>query len=123
MSRRQKGVTPTQPISGQGYRGPTNPLPTRDRYLWARRRAEGKAEAFSLTEEQYAALVARPCAYCEDPLSLNGVGLDQRRAYEGYTLENAVPACRACLDLRNKNYTPAETSAKRLAIKRVMQRI
>lgn len=70
----------------------------------ARLRANARRRSIpvTLTLEQYAELMSRPCHYCEEPLASNGGGnLDRVDSSKGYTIENSATCCRTCNIAKN----------------------
>lgn len=66
---------------------------TPDQVFWTTRsKAKFKGWEFSLTREQFDALVGRPCFYCDASSS----GLDRQDPSKGYVPENVVPCCPQC---------------------------
>jgi hypothetical protein len=100
------------------------------------RKAEKRDLAFALTQDEFYALSQRPCHYCGaepsnhfelrhsqgprtgeprcgEGFSYNGV--DRVDSSKGYTLENCVPACKACnLAKSNRSLLEFAEWAKRL---------
>jgi hypothetical protein len=64
-------------------------------------RKRGTTVEFTLAE--YTELISRPCFYCEGPLAPTGGGLDRKDNDKPYTLENSVPACAFCNELKGRN--------------------
>lgn len=72
---------------------------------------------FSL--DQYMALITDArCYYCSGPLPEAGGGLDRLNNSIGYRLDNVVPCCDFCNDLRGNLLTPDET---KVAVKAIQQ--
>ena len=58
-----------------------------------RRNAEAAGRSFTLTLQEFAALLREPCGYCGQAPSW---GVDRVRNGEGYTAINAIPCCGIC---------------------------
>jgi hypothetical protein len=56
-----------------------------------------------LTLAQYTDLISKPCIYCEGPLALTGGGLDRKDNDKPYDLENSVPSCAFCNELKGRS--------------------
>lgn len=50
----------------------------------------------TLTFEEYAELIKRPCFYCGGGLSPVGHGLDRIKSEKGYDADNVRPCCKRC---------------------------
>jgi hypothetical protein len=70
-----------------------------------RRRAMLKGLDFELTDDEFADMVSRPCAYCGGGAGSNGV--DRMDNSEGYALDNCTPCCAEC-NYMKKALTPDE---------------
>jgi hypothetical protein len=60
---------------------------------------------FELTDDEFADMVSRPCAYCSGGAGSNGV--DRMDNSEGYALDNCTPCCAEC-NYMKKALTPDE---------------
>ncbi len=78
------------------------------RYGVAKAIAKRRKWPFTLTREQYAELISRPCHYCGGILSETGVGLDRLESSWGYETFNVVPCCPECNRIRSDSFTYAE---------------
>lgn len=79
------------------------------RYRRAAQRARDIGRTFTVTFEEYVALLTKPCEYCG--LSLDqksGYGLDRLNNSLGYTRENVVQCCSLCNTQRSNIFTPEE---------------
>lgn len=85
--------------------------PIHSMYLYAKNSAKTTNKTFLLTEEEYCKLVSKPCYYCEEPLSGNGINLDRINNDKsiGYRLDNVLPCCVKCNLLRGDRLTVEET--------------
>lgn len=63
---------------------------------------------WSIPFESYERLISKNCDYCEGPLPPTRVGLDRKNNDLGYTLENVVPCCRYCNQLKSDIFTYEE---------------
>jgi hypothetical protein len=72
---------------------------------------------WTLTLEQFAALVSQACHYCGNPLHETGAGLDRIDNSRGYVLDNVVPCCKVCNLLRLNELTPEETGVLALVLR------
>jgi hypothetical protein len=74
--------------------------------------AKTRGLPFSITKDEYAALILEPCYYCKyrlgQPASKLG-GLDRLDNSKGYTIDNVVSCCMVCNFLRGAHLTPEET--------------
>ena len=67
---------------------------TRQQYNTAKNAAvKHRGISFTLTCEQYAAIISKPCVYAIQRESGIRMGIDQKTAKDGYTPENSVPCC------------------------------
>lgn len=80
----------------------------RGRYKVVRTSAKQRGHEFRLPFEEYCAIVANPCYYCNGMLPPKGGGLDRMDNSKGYTKDNVVPACKACNVVRSCYLTVAE---------------
>ena len=84
--------------------------------------AHERGYEFSLSIEQYSAIVVQPCHYCHDAFGERvklGVGLDRLHNSIGYAIGNVVSCCGRCNRLKSDWMTPAEALAAVEAILRV----
>lgn len=59
--------------------------------------------------EAYVSLISsNKCHYCSGPLPETKVGLDRLDNYKGYHLDNVVPCCRYCNQMKSNIYTYEE---------------
>ena len=59
--------------------------------------AKRKGRAFTLTDEQAFSLFQQPCFYCGGP----GYGIDRVDNLKGYELDNCVPCCSFCNEIKS----------------------
>lgn len=81
------------------------------RFSRAKGSAKNRELEFTLTFEQYEALIALPCFYCNGELGISrtGIGLDRLDNSKGYTIDNVVSCCGDCNRTRGDRFTPEET--------------
>lgn len=78
------------------------------RYLTLKITARNKKRELKITFEQWQDLMERPCYYCKLNLVTNyGYCLDRIDSNLGYTLENVVPCCQLCNQMKS-NLTQKE---------------
>lgn len=67
----------------------------------------------SLTFEEYAELISKPCFYCNDEMKTPsfGRGLDRIDNERGYSIDNVLPCCTTCNQTRSDKFTVEETKA------------
>lgn len=65
------------------------------------RNASLKGRPFSLTQDEFTALVVSPCYYCDHYVEGEIVGIDRVVNTDGYTKDNVVPACWQCNRMKN----------------------
>ena len=71
------------------------------RFSALRRAALSRNLPFALTMDQHQQLIAgKKCHYCEGPLPTTVGGLDRKNSELGYSIENCVPCCRSCNEIR-----------------------
>ena len=76
----------------------------RGRYGHTRSQAKIRGIEFSLTFDDYCGLLSSErCHYMNEPLALTGSGLDRKNSHMGYTLENCVPCCLKCNQIRGED--------------------
>jgi len=78
------------------------------RFNVARSVARRRNLVWSLTLDEYAELLSRPCAYCGGALNSTGAGLDRKDSAVGYTTENVAPCCRVCNLVKSDIFTARE---------------
>jgi 5-methylcytosine-specific restriction endonuclease McrA len=71
------------------------------RYSDARWAAKRRGFVFDIPKEAYAQLINKACHYCGLPLNPTGTGLDRVDSLKGYVLENVVPCCGRCNQMKN----------------------
>ncbi len=60
--------------------------------------AKQRGLEFSLTKEQFESYWKKPCFYCGDKIET--IGLDRIDNSKGYTLDNIVPCCKTCNNMK-----------------------
>lgn len=82
------------------------------RFNYCKGRCKERELIWSLTFDQYDALISNPCFYCDGKLSETGYGIDRlENDIREYRLDNCVPACRHCNVLRTNIVTAEELVA------------
>ena len=72
-------------------------------------KAKYEKRDFNILETEYIALISSPCLYCNNSLlTESGCGLDRVDNNQGYTLDNVVPCCGPCNQIRNVHLTHDE---------------
>ena len=86
-----------------------------------RKRCVGKAhKEFKLTLEEYTSLTKDDtCHYCKGNLNSTGLALDRLDNKKPYTIDNCVPCCAKCNNLRGDYLTPEEMKRVVKLLKRV----
>lgn len=79
--------------------------------------AKRHGHVWTITEQQFAALRARSCHYCDGPLPETGHGLDRIDCTGGYEPDNVLPCCQSCNRKRSNDWTVEET---RIAVQAVL---
>jgi len=80
------------------------------RMLGIKQRAKERGYEFSISFEEYKALMSVPCYYCFGAIGeTSGGGLDRLDNTYGYELGNVVPCCGVCNRARGDWFTPEET--------------
>jgi 5-methylcytosine-specific restriction endonuclease McrA len=103
---RKRADSERQKAAQRSYRRTPN-----GRFIEAKARAKYRGLEWAILKADYFQLIARPCHYCRGPLGSGGVGLDRVDSKQGYTLANAVPACRTCNVIKSDILTHDETEA------------
>lgn len=81
----------------------------RGRFKYVKRQALRRGWGWSISENEYAALVQQPCEYCGLANDVEaGVGLDRLDNARGYELGNVVSCCATCNLVRGARFTRAE---------------
>lgn len=75
------------------------------RYTDALRYAKNKNLTWTISFEDYKKLLNNNCTYCNGPLPETKVGLDRKDSFVGYQLENVVPCCRYCNQIKSNIFT------------------
>ena len=78
------------------------------RYSNVQSRALHYGHAFTLTKEQFAALINQPCGYCGGATPKTSGGLDRMDNTRGYELDNVIPCCVFCNKLKGARFTADE---------------
>jgi hypothetical protein len=80
---------------------------------------------WTIEKEDYIRLTELDCHYCNEPVRSSKVGLDRKKNEEGYTLENVVPCCPECNQIKSNIFTYEEflELAKTELFKQVSKRL
>lgn len=81
------------------------------RFNTAKAGAKRRGLEWTLTREEYSALLDLPCYYCRDYFARTlqtGVGLDRIDNFKGYTADNVLRCCWHCNDFRGNSLDVAE---------------
>jgi len=79
--------------------------------------AEERNLEWSLDFNTYCDLINQPCHYCNEDLSqYGGVSLDRKLNNVGYRLDNVLPCCGKCNNIRNNFLTVEEMEVAMSAI-------
>ena len=80
-------------------------------------KAKHENRSFDILETKYIELISSPCSYCGTSLlPESGCGLDRINNDLGYTLDNVVPCCGPCNQIRNVHLTHDEMKVAMKAI-------
>lgn len=90
-----------------GYRAMYDKLP-KTRFTDCKRYAKNRGLEWVIGFNDYAELIQRNCFYCDGPLPATKVGLDRLDNMKGYSLNNVVPCCRYCNQMRSNIFTHEE---------------
>jgi hypothetical protein len=82
------------------------------RYAVLKYKAKVSGVVLSITLDQYETLLAQPCDYCGRPLALTGYGLDRKVPGGPFTLDNVVPCCGSCNELKGNRWTYKEAKTR-----------
>jgi|HubBroStandDraft_6_1064221.scaffolds.fasta_scaffold413591_2 hypothetical protein len=84
-----------------------------NRFNSAKSKAKQRKKEWTLTLQEYAALVSVPCFYCGGLLGqvTRSSGLDRLDSSKGYFLGNCVSCCGICNRIKGDNLTADETRA------------
>lgn len=92
---------------------------TKGRFKMLRENAKKGEHALELTFEQFADILAFPCAYCGHPLPETGSCIDRRDSAGDYTVTNSVACCHECNVAKSNKWTYEEFLEVGAAIGRV----
>jgi hypothetical protein len=84
------------------------------RFTEAKHSAKRRDIDWSLTLEEYTALIEMPCYYCENQLYepvRRATGLDRLDSNKDYEISNVVSCCYLCNTMKNAFLTPEETKS------------
>jgi hypothetical protein len=92
------------------------------RYNTTKGAAKRRGKTFTLTFEQFCAIISAPCIYCKNELghkSTTGSGLDRLDNSIGYEFGNVQSCCGSCNQIKGEILTVEETKAAVNAILQV----
>jgi hypothetical protein len=75
------------------------------RFRRGRDSAKRRGLPWTITREEYTAIISQPCDYCGGPLNPTGYGLDQMSPGVGYHRTNVVPCCKRCNAVKMDEFT------------------
>ena len=78
------------------------------RFCWCRNAQKRRGRSWTITREQFAELISKPCTYCGGPLPETSAGLDRLDNSKGYDIENVTPCCALCNYARRDQFTVEE---------------
>ena len=83
------------------------------RYRRAINQAKIRKFPWTITFQDYSAIISQPCFYCEGVFgaSIKGIGLDRIDSLKGYSIDNVVSCCTFCNALKGHRLTLEETEA------------
>ena len=118
ISKQQKGWREEHPgrakeLWDEWYRVNKARSPKR-RFTEAKHKAKQREIKWTLTFEEYAALIILPCYYCNNQLCepvKRSTGLDRLDSNKGYEISNVVSCGYACNCIKHTFLTPEETKA------------
>ena len=92
-------------------------------YKWRLQRLESKCRTknyeIDIDLEHYTSLLNKGCHYCNASLNKEtGAGLDRINNNKGYTMNNIIPCCGKCNQIRNIHLTKEEME---VAMKAILQ--
>ena len=88
------------------------------KYTQLQAKCKHKNYKLDITLDKYKSLIKDGCFYCSSTLDKTGVSLDRLNNDNGYTVDNVVPCCGNCNQIRNKHLTHEEMI---VAMKAVLQ--
>ena len=80
--------------------------------------ARDRGLSMTITLDQYKEIINKPCHYCGMSLDgMSGGGLDRKKNYDGYTIENVVPCCKYCNKVKSDVLTCEEMEVAMIAVR------
>ncbi len=92
------------------------------KFTAARIVAEKRDIIWELSIKQYKKLINNSCFYCKNELPLTGCGLDRKDSTKGYVLNNVVPCCTRCNNVKNVFFSFEEMTILSKAIRLIDKR-
>lgn len=80
----------------------------RGQFTTSKNKANKLNKEWSLTFEQYCELRQGNCHYCNGDLPETSRGLDRKDSSIGYTINNCVPCCGYCNEIKGQNISELE---------------
>lgn len=78
------------------------------RYANTKAQCKGSGVEWSISYEDWLKVIDNPCAYCGGELADIGRACDRIDTMVGYTLENVLPCCPVCNEIRGRCFTVDE---------------
>lgn len=75
------------------------------RFSDCKRYAKNKNLVWNITFEQFCESIKQTCHYCAGALPQTKTGMYRKDNEKGYTLDNVVPCCYACNQIRSNSFT------------------
>lgn len=92
-------------------------FPLKKRLSHARDIARRRQHICDITDEQFISYWNTSCIYCQKSIiNETGIGLDRLDNNKHYTLDNVVPCCGACNQIRNNHLTHDEMKTAMQAV-------
>lgn len=85
------------------------------KYLQKKKQAKSRNISWLLTYEDFIAIISGLCHYCDSISS--SMGIDRINTFESYNINNCVPCCRICNQIKNQNLDEIETLCVAMALK------
>lgn len=93
--------------NSEGYKTKHERKPA-SRYTASKWAAIKRGLSWSLTLDEFSALILLPCHYCGNPLPETRSGLDRKDNSVGYEIGNVTPCCTICNRMKSNLFTYEE---------------